>query len=143
MSSSNQFRLPPRDPHKKTSTSTSTSEHRNLGTGKPTNPVPNPHKKPKKPHKPTKLHEPTNDAEINVDKIDDNDMIDRKHNEFATSISNDPNFYGCSYGFTPPTHGTKPRSDTSNITTTSTTLPFHAPKKASFFNTREINMFAL
>ena len=135
MSSSNQFRLPPTNPYKKTSKKT--SKHRKTGTGNPTNPVPNPYEKPKKPHKPTKPYEPTNDTKINKYKIDGNDMIDRKHNEFATSISNDPNFYGHSYGFTPPACGTKPRADTSNIATTSTTLPFNAPKKPSFFNNRD------
>ena len=69
MSSSNQFRLPLRNPYKKTSASDGTSEHRNLGTGKPTNPVPNPYKK---------QHKPTNDTKHHQYIIDDNDIIDKK-----------------------------------------------------------------
>ena len=68
---------------------------RNLGTGKPTNPVPNPYKK---------QHKTTNDTKHHQYKIDDNNMIDKKHNEFTTSIRNDPNLYGHSYGFIPPTY---------------------------------------
>ena len=67
MSSSNQ--LPPRNPCKKDSASASTSEHRNVGTGNPTNPVPNTHKK---------QHKPTNDTKHHQCKIDDDDMIDKK-----------------------------------------------------------------
>lgn len=83
-----------------------------------------------------KPYEPTNDAKIHKHEIDDNDMIDRKYNKFAASISNDPKFYGHNYNFTPPACGTKPRADTSNIVTTSTTLPFNVLKKPSFFNNR-------
>ena len=123
MSSSNQFRLPPRNPYKKSSSSAGTSEHRNLGTGKPTHPVSNPCEKHEKPPETTAIKNQKND---------DIDMIDRKHNEFAASISNDPKFYGRDCNLMPPAHGIKPRADSSNIAITSTTLPFDAPKSHLF-----------
>ena len=125
MSSLNQFRLLPRDPRKKTSSSAGTSEHKNLGTGKPTHPVSNPCKKYKKPPETTTIKNQKND---------DIDIIDRKHNAFAASISNDPKFYGYNYNFIPPACSAKPQADSANIATPSTNLPFNAPKKPSFFN---------